>query len=140
MIGHHRYEHYFISTHSFVDHFKIICNATMVFRVYMLAVKAPGITLEEFKDHWNNTHLKLLKEIAGDTYPTVHEHRYPEKFAGTDEYHFDGIGYLEFETKAEFLKLAAIAEKPENKARLDADEVTFLDKSKIQMYVVDDNE
>ncbi|KAF2686351.1 hypothetical protein K458DRAFT_430197 [Lentithecium fluviatile CBS 122367] len=110
----------------------------MVYRVYMLAVKAPGISLEEFKDHWDNKHLALLKEIAGDAYPTVHEHRYPEKFAGTDAYHFDGIGYLEFKSKNEFLRLASIAEMPENKARLDADEKTFLDKSKIQMYVVDD--
>ncbi|KAF1949853.1 hypothetical protein CC80DRAFT_554929 [Byssothecium circinans] len=112
----------------------------MVFRVYMLAVKAPGITLEQFKDHWDNQHLNLLKEIAGDAYPLVHEHRYPEKFAGTDAYLFDGIGYLEFASREDFLKLAAIAEAPENKARLDADEQTFLDKSKIQMYVVDDKE
>ncbi|KAJ4288100.1 hypothetical protein N0V90_012117 [Kalmusia sp. IMI 367209] len=105
----------------------------MVFRVYMLAVKAPGITLEEFKSHWDNDHLNLLKEIAGDAYPSVHEHRYPEKFAGTDEYHFDGIGYLEFESREAFLRLASIAESPENKARLDADEKTFLDKTKIQI-------
>lgn len=112
----------------------------MVFRVYMLAVKAPGITLEEFKDHWDNQHLNLLKEVAGDAYPKVHEHRYPTQFQGPAETRFDGIGYLEFDNKEGFLRMKEIAEKPENQARLDKDERTFLDKSKIQMYVVDDDE
>ncbi|KAH8722615.1 hypothetical protein GQ44DRAFT_729488 [Phaeosphaeriaceae sp. PMI808] len=112
----------------------------MVFRVYMLAVKAPGITIEEFKDHWDNKHLNLLKEIAGDAYPKVHNHMYPQKFAGTDAYHFDGIGYLEFQSHDDFLRLVSIVEKPENKIRMEADEKLFLDKSKIQMYVLDDKE
>ncbi|KAI8957378.1 hypothetical protein F5Y11DRAFT_339895 [Daldinia sp. FL1419] len=112
----------------------------MVFRVYMLAVKAPGITLEEFKDHWDNKHLNLLKEIAGDAYPDVHIHRYPEKVQGPAEVNYDGIGYLEFKNREAFLRLKEIAEKPENQARLDKDERTFLDKTKIHMYVVDDDE
>lgn len=105
----------------------------------MLAAKAPGITLEEFKSHWDNDHIKLLMEVCGDAYPKTFKHTYPEKFAGTNAYHFDGIGYVEFENKEAFLRLAAIAGKPENKARLDADEAIFLDKSKIQMYVEDDD-
>ncbi|RYP04374.1 hypothetical protein DL765_010214 [Monosporascus sp. GIB2] len=110
----------------------------MVFRVYMLAVRAPGISVEEFKDHWDNQHLNLLKEIAGDAYPDVHIHRYPAQVEGPEEARFDGIGYLEFKDKEGFFRLKEIAEKPENQARLDADERSFLDKSKIQMYVVDD--
>ena len=111
--------------------------AKMVFKVWMLAVRAPGISLADFKHHWDTKHLALLKEIAGDAYPAVHEHHYPDKFAGTDDYHFDGIGYLEFEDRDAFLRLASVVEKPENKERLDADERTFLDKGKIQMYVVE---
>ncbi|OAG08641.1 uncharacterized protein CC84DRAFT_1162550 [Paraphaeosphaeria sporulosa] len=51
----------------------------MVFRVYLLAVKAPGISLEEFKEQWDVHHLNLLKEIAGDAYPQTHCHHYPKQ-------------------------------------------------------------
>ncbi|KAH6657931.1 hypothetical protein BKA67DRAFT_556750 [Truncatella angustata] len=112
----------------------------MVFRVYMLAVKAPGITIEEFKEQWDVHHLKLLKEIAGDVYPDVHIHHYPKQVQGPADALYDGIGYLEFKNKDGFLKMKEIAEKPENQARLDKHERTFLDKSKIQMYVVEDEE
>lgn len=112
----------------------------MVFRIYMLAVKAPGLTLEEFKHYWDNDHLNLLKEIGGDAYPDTHVHRYPMQVAGPEDARYDGIGYLEFKNKEEFFKLKEIADKPENKVKLEADEKKFLDKSKIQMYVVDDDE
>ncbi|KAL7952159.1 hypothetical protein V8C34DRAFT_299969 [Trichoderma compactum] len=110
----------------------------MVFQVYMLAVKAPGITLKEFKEYWDNQHLNLLKEIAGDAYPAVHKHWYPEKLIGINDHNLDGIGYLEFARKEDFLKLVAILDIPENKARINIDEGKFLDISKFQMYSVSD--
>ncbi|PSR83628.1 hypothetical protein BD289DRAFT_279320 [Coniella lustricola] len=112
----------------------------MVFRVYLLAVKAPGISLDEFKYQWDHHHLNLLKEIAGDAYPQNHYHRYPTQARGPAETKYDGIGYLEFKDKAAFLKLGAITGTPENKARLDAHNKTFLDGDKIQMYIVDDDD
>jgi hypothetical protein len=112
----------------------------MVFRVYLLAVKAPNITLEEFKEQWDTHHLSLLKEIAGDAYPQTHYHHYPKQAKGPAGAKYDGIGQLEFRDKAAFLKLRAITGTPENTARLKAHEKTFLDMEKIQMYIVDDDE
>lgn len=110
----------------------------MVYRVYMLASKKPDVSLEEFKSHWDNEHLNLLKEIGGDAYPKVHAHRYPAQVLGPEGAGFDGIGYLEFEKKEDFLRLTTILGKPENQARVNEDEKKFLDMSKFQMYVVDD--
>jgi hypothetical protein len=112
----------------------------MPFRVYLLAVKAPGISLQEFKEQWDTHHLNMLKEIAGDAYPANHYHRYPTQVKGPAEAKYDGIGYLEFENKAAFLKLREITERPQNKARLEAHDKTFLDLDKIQMYIVDDEQ
>lgn len=112
----------------------------MVFRVYLLAVKAPGISIEEFKEQWDIHHLNLLKEIAGDAYPKNHYHRYPTQAKGSADAKYDGIGYLEFKNKTAFLKLQEITGTPENKERLDAHNRAFLDVDKIQMYIVDDEE
>ncbi|KAI1410583.1 hypothetical protein F5Y13DRAFT_202055 [Hypoxylon sp. FL1857] len=112
----------------------------MVFRVYLLAVKAPGISLEEFKEQWDHHHLNMLKEIAGDAYPQTHYHRYPTQAKGPADTKYDGIGYLEFKDKAAFLKLTEITGTPENKAKLEAHDKTFLDVDKIQMYIVDDEQ
>ena len=78
--------------------------------------------------------MTLLKSIAGDAYPETYSHRYPVKLAGTDEYHFDGIGYVEFEDRAAFERLVEITGREGNKERLEDDEAKFLDKAKIQMY------
>ena len=112
----------------------------MVFRVYLLAAKALDISLEEFKEQWDIHHLNLLKEIAGDAYPQSHYHHYPKQAKGPADAKYDGIGYLEFKDRAAFLKLREITGTPENKARLEAHDKTFLDIDKIQMYIVDDGE
>lgn len=112
----------------------------MVFRVYLLAVKAPSISLEEFKEQWDVRHINLLTEIAGDAYPKNHYHRYPKRAAGPEETTYDGIGYLEFEDKTAFLKLKEVTGIPENRARLDEHEKTFLDKARCQLYIVDEDE
>ncbi|KAI1186109.1 hypothetical protein F5B17DRAFT_454818 [Nemania serpens] len=110
----------------------------MVFKVYLLAVKAPGITFEEFKKQWDVVHLNMLKDIAGDAYPKNHYHDYPTQAKGPAETKYDGIGYLEFENKEAFLRLGAITGTPENKARIEGHSATFLDVERIQMYTVDD--
>ncbi|KAI0546146.1 hypothetical protein F4679DRAFT_558612 [Xylaria curta] len=112
----------------------------MAFKVYLLAVKAPGISMEEFKDQWDSHHINLLKEIAGDAYPETHHHDYPTQAKGPAETKYDGIGYLEFKDKAAFLELGRITGTPENKARIDAHSATFLDVARIQMYTVDDEQ
>ncbi|KAI1359991.1 hypothetical protein F5Y08DRAFT_318193 [Xylaria arbuscula] len=112
----------------------------MVFRVYLLAVKAPGISIEEFKEQWDVHHVNMLKEMAGDAYPQNHYHRYPTQARGPADAKYDGIGYLEFKDKAAFLKLREITGIPENHAKLEAHDRTFLDVDKIQMYVIDDEQ
>lgn len=49
-----------------------------------------------------------------------------------------GSGYLEFKNKEETLK--DILDNPENQARVTEDQKKFLDMSKFQMYVVEDEE
>ncbi|KAI0401752.1 hypothetical protein F4802DRAFT_579031 [Xylaria palmicola] len=112
----------------------------MAYKVYLLAVRAPGISIEEFKEQWDVHHINLLKEIAGDAYPEKRYHDYPTQARGPSENKYDGIGYLEFKDKAAFLKLGAITGTPENKTRIDAHSATFLDVTRIQMYTVDDEQ
>jgi hypothetical protein len=117
----------------------------MVVRVYLLAVKAPGISFEEFKKQWDVDHINLLREMAGDAYPQVWYHRYPThavaRGPANSTTKFDGIGYLEFKDKAAFLKLRDLTRgTPENAAKLEAHERSFLDVDKLQMYTIEDEE
>ncbi|KAF1972134.1 hypothetical protein BU23DRAFT_166488, partial [Bimuria novae-zelandiae CBS 107.79] len=48
----------------------------MTFSLLLFITRKPTLTPAEFKAHWDNTHVELLKSIAGDKFPLTHTRRY----------------------------------------------------------------
>ena len=42
---------------------------TMVYSLILFVTRKPGLSLHEFKHHWETTHVPLLKELVGQDFP-----------------------------------------------------------------------
>ncbi|KAL1629224.1 hypothetical protein SLS56_005447 [Neofusicoccum ribis] len=60
---------------SFGKYLTISVNA-MPYTVLIFAYRKPGLTPEEFKNHYENVHVPLIKSIAGDKFPLSHPRSY----------------------------------------------------------------
>ncbi|KAI0139527.1 hypothetical protein F4776DRAFT_616600 [Hypoxylon sp. NC0597] len=48
----------------------------MTIRVLMLVYRRPDLTPEQFRKHYEEIHMPLTREVAGDTFPLSHTRRY----------------------------------------------------------------
>ncbi|KAI0159939.1 hypothetical protein GGR52DRAFT_169752 [Hypoxylon sp. FL1284] len=48
----------------------------MAIRVLMLIYRRPDLTPEQFRQHYEDIHMPLTKELTGDTFPISHTRRY----------------------------------------------------------------
>ena len=128
----------------------------MSYRILLLAYRKPGTTPEEFKAHYEGTHMPLVRALAGEHYPLSHTRRYIHRAPGRGEternaqypasiimgtqadFDFDAISELTFEDQAAFQSFFDFMTQPENAAKLAADEELFLDRSKMPIVIVGD--
>jgi len=109
--------------------------------IKMIAVltRRPNLTREQFRDHYENVHVPLIKGIMGDD--LLHYVRnYTQRKGPASVGHepgFDCVTELHFADKATFDRAIGIIEEPENARRARADEASFLDMSKVQIAVVE---
>ncbi|KAF2177312.1 hypothetical protein K469DRAFT_809488 [Zopfia rhizophila CBS 207.26] len=58
----------------------------MTFTTVFLVTRKTGIPPSAFKQHWENTHIPLLKAIVGYDFPLSHTRHYIERDLSTPEY------------------------------------------------------
>lgn len=120
----------------------------MTHTILIFAYRKPGTTPEQFKTHYEGTHMPIVKELAGEHFPLSHTRRYihrTEGQGGTErnaknpatviigeqlDFDYDAIAELIFADVPAFQTFMGIVQKPENAARLAADEELFLDRSR----------
>ncbi|KAI2617295.1 EthD domain-containing protein [Hypomontagnella submonticulosa] len=129
----------------------------MPFVIIFFATRKPGVTPEQFKTHYEDIHMPLLREIAGPHFPLTHTRRYIQRSPGVAEgttlnattpaqvlvgtqadFDYDVVVELTFEDAATFQAFMAYAHTPERSARVIADEETFLDRSQSRAVVLGD--
>ncbi|KAF2193116.1 hypothetical protein K469DRAFT_745488 [Zopfia rhizophila CBS 207.26] len=135
----------------------------MVYSIILFCSRKPGISPAEFKDHWENKHVPLLKSVTGPHFPLAHTRRYisrSEGGAGTlvglsagddrtanppavlvgnpEEIDWDGFAELTFKDELHFRKFFAIVNEPDAAARIREDEEMFSDSNKLKVIVVGD--
>lgn len=131
----------------------------MSLRVLIYAYRKPGISLEEFKKHYE-AHVDLVKRISGDDFPLAHKRSYiargtveasPEgtttRNATTpatvivgqqSDFDFDAYAELTFADQAAFQAFGTKIYAPEAATQIAADEEKFLDKSKLAIAMLGD--
>lgn len=129
----------------------------MTFNVLIFAYRKPGTTPEQFRSHYEGTHVPLVKELAGEHFPLFHTRRYllrspeAEGIKVTDrnpkspakvlvgnqaEFDYDAFAELSFTDLAHFETFIGLTQQPENAARIAADEEKFLDRSAMSVVVL----
>lgn len=127
----------------------------MTYSVLIFAYRKPDTTPEEFRAHYENSHVPLVKEIAGEHFPLSHIRRYLHRTQGKAEgternaeypatvligsqadFDYDAFAELTFADVTAFQTFFGITKQPENQARIQADEAKFLDGSKMTVVVV----
>lgn len=127
----------------------------MTYSVLIFTYRKPGTTPEQFRAHYESSHVPLVKEIVGKHFPLSHTRRYIHRTVGKAEgternakspasvlmgtqadFEYDAMAELTFPDVGAFQTFFGIAQQPENAARIAADEEKFLDRSKTSAVIV----
>ncbi len=120
----------------------------MTFSFLLFITRKPTITPAEFKEHWDNVHVELLKSIAKEHFPITHTRHLIARPAeengiwpaavliGAQEgFTFDGIAELVFEDETAFKTFYGLVSEPEAAAKIAADEETFIVREQMRAVV-----
>ena len=109
-----------------------------MFKTLTFVIRKPGLTAEEFSDHWRNVHgpivsgtPELMRHIQYDTQHPVTE----TKGRTAPPSPFDGIVELAFHSRE---SARAFFKEPAYLERLQPDEANFVDVGKAYTIVVED--
>lgn len=127
----------------------------MPYTILIFAYRKPGTTPEQFRAHYENTHVPLIRELAGEHFPVSHTRRYVQRAPGEGEgternadypatvllgsqadFDYDAFAELAFSDATHFQAFFGLTQQPENAARIAADEEHFLDRSKMPVVVL----
>ncbi|KAF2649700.1 hypothetical protein K491DRAFT_668475 [Lophiostoma macrostomum CBS 122681] len=135
----------------------------MPYAIALFVSRKPGVSIGEFKDHWENKHIPLLKSIVGKAFPLTHTRRYVarvESGAGDragvtpashrrapsaapvvlggdkNEVTWDGFAELVFRDELHFQQFFALVNESEAAARIQQDEERFADASNFKVVVI----
>ena len=105
-----------------------------------LLYRKPGMTREEFRRHYDTSHVPLVKGLMGDN--LMHYIRNYTTDASTEfdvgvPPEFDCITEFHYKDMAAFKRAVAAIEDPKNAPAVRADEKRFLDVSRVQMAIVE---
>lgn len=119
----------------------------MVFKILLTAHRKAGVTPAEFKDHYENTHLPLIKSITGPDFPISHSRSYIERsadgdfgarvFRGTQaDFDMDVVAELAFEDMPALQRFFAAIGQGEGHKAIKADEEKFLDSERMKVVLL----
>ena len=101
--------------------------------VLVLLKRKPGISFEEFRDHYESSHALLGEKYFGHLFASYRRNYIPEGTRFSDgsmiENAYDCVTELIFKEPGGHAELKRIASLPEIQAILSADEAKFLDRS-----------
>jgi uncharacterized protein (TIGR02118 family) len=102
-----------------------------------LLVRNPGLSADEFQEHWRTTHAELIRSVPGiDRWLRRYTQRSPLEHQGwTGTAPFDGVTEQWFDSYDDF---EAMISDPAYRATVGQDEGTLLDMDKIVCLISED--
>ena len=118
----------------------------MTFNVWIFAWRKAGTTPEQFRSHYENSHVPLIKSLTGSLFPQTHIRHYlarsedgtaPMVLVGTlDDFTYDAFAELSFIDAAAFQQFFGVVGQGEPAAKIAEDEEKFLQREKTRAVVV----
>lgn len=112
-----------------------------MFKIKVFLVRKPGMSVEAFRHHYETRHVPL----ALRTFPEIIEHRRNYAVEGGAHFppevhmpHWDAISDIWFADRAGFDAMLARLADPVATAEVAADELTFLDRPRCGMMLVEE--
>ena len=111
------------------------------FKIVVFVTRKPGLSPADFKDHYENKHVPLIRSLAGPIFPISHTRHYlardpvnpehPPVFVYGDPkgFDYDAIVEVAFESEAAFLEFQKIMVSPE----VLEDEDRFTDRTRLRV-------
>ncbi|TDZ35225.1 hypothetical protein CTRI78_v011518 [Colletotrichum trifolii] len=120
----------------------------MSYRMLIYLHRKPGTTHAEFKDHYENVHVPLTRELTGSLFPQLHSRRYIERSADDDKAvvlvgskeHEDADAIVEvaFKDEAAAQAFFGATNTGEARERLEEDNEKFLNWEKVRILKISD--
>ncbi|KAK7942640.1 EthD domain-containing protein [Apiospora aurea] len=111
------------------------------YQLLMIGRRRQDLTPAQFRDHYENVHIPLMRNLTGDTFPLSHERHYVRRddgngtdgtfpaavLIGTSQaaVDYDAVAILTYRDKAHFDANWAFFEDPETSKIIAADEAEF---------------
>ena len=107
-------------------------------QLLMLGRRRQDLTPAQFRDHYENVHIPLMRNLTGDTFPLSHERHYVARardggsfpaavLPGGDPaaFDYDAVAVLTYRDRAHFDANWAFFEDPETRRIIAEDEAKF---------------
>ena len=106
------------------------------FQLLMFGARKEGLTPEQYRDHYENVHIPLMKNLTGDTFPLRHERHYVKRGEAPDfpaavlmgdqtSFDYDAVAVLTYRDKEHFDANWAFFEDEETARLIKEDEEKF---------------
>lgn len=125
----------------------------MAVTVFMFVPRKPGMSIEAFKDHYENKHVPLVLRALGDAQPVSHTRYYCQRnpaaqgdaevpppllyMGDVNTIDYDCITIVELEDDAHFKRFNEAFETSPLKKEIEADQKVFADESKFKVLAVE---
>lgn len=100
------------------------------FSALVFGTMAPGLNLTQYKDHYDNSHIPLVKGLTGINFPAVHTRYYaggnPAFVNASWNYDWDSMAVMSFRDQAHALAFMGVINQPAAAAAIKADEEEFM--------------
>ncbi|OAL42913.1 hypothetical protein IQ07DRAFT_650540 [Pyrenochaeta sp. DS3sAY3a] len=110
----------------------------MTFKVVLFLYRKPRLSLGEFKQLYEESHVALVKKLTGNLFPLSHTRRYLAEEDRPATVQFDAITEMTFVDHSAFVAFSARLLADDNAALIAADCEKFLDGAKTSMVIVDE--
>ena len=114
-----------------------------MFKAVFLLKKRPGMSVDDFKAYYEDTHAKLGERVlpTAERYVRRYLTPFPPVTPGqASEQDVDVITEIWFKDRATFEGAVAKLQEPEIAAEITADEERLLDRSRIRLFTVEERE
>jgi EthD domain len=112
---------------------------TPVFKLLILIKRRPGMSVQEFRDYYENKHSKLGDDIGVKVGVVHYMRRYLEPLNG-GELEYDVLTEVWFEDPAKLDRVAGPLSRGEFPPEVAADEERFMDRTKTRFLKVVEHE
>ncbi|KAF2831815.1 hypothetical protein CC86DRAFT_143875 [Ophiobolus disseminans] len=121
----------------------------MTYTVFFLTSRAPSVTIEQFKDHYENTHIPLVFECLKDVLPLSHTRYYLKRndaaqgapplvlMGDASLVDYDCLTIIEYRDEEHFSQFNQAYMTSPRKSELEADQQAFSDAEKFRVIAVE---